>query len=67
MKFRQRQRQNQLEKEKEREAERENQFEIVKQELNQLEVILITRLSDLPRTLKGRFYFGPIVYFDPRL
>ena len=45
-------RQNQLEKEKEREAERENQFELLKNEINSLEVIQIKRLSQLPQILR---------------
>ena len=45
-------RQNQLEKEKEREIERENQFELVKAELQSLEVIAINKLANLPKILK---------------
>ena len=45
-------RQSQLEKEKEREAERENQLELLKNEINSLEVIQIRKLSELPQILR---------------
>ena len=45
-------RQHQLEKEKEREAERDNQFELLKNEINSLEVIQISKLSSLPQILR---------------